>query len=433
MVPLAVLALGLLAATIYCFIGLAVLCDDFLVPNIEFICGRFSIPDEVAGATLLALGAAAPELAIMTVATAYGTPDVGSDVLLQSSMIAFGAIPALCILTVRRTLKLQVYPLLRDTLFYVLGLSTLFTLLHVNDGVMEVKDNAILIAEYIVYLIVLAVFSRFSFEEEEETRQEALRASLKDNDALAGSNSQDGEKPKLSRRRSRSGSLPDRKAHASDAPQTDGGDEEEESSLLGKAYELISKPYALIFSCTTYPVPGEGEEEDAPVWKVVVSTFMSLFFLFVLSKFSYDAVQALVSAMSLEKSALGSTVLAIGSQVPDTIGAIAMTKADMADGAISSAIGSQVMQMTVGVGVPWMIYNCYYGSLDLDLNGGMGALSTLLPLTGFTVLIYFVVVVCPGIVARSHVSEFKTESGTILLGVFAASMVAAVVVSDGWL
>jgi len=421
--PAAAVATGLLAGVIYLFIGLAVLCDDFLVPNIEFICSHFSIPDEVAGATLLALGAAAPELAIMTVATAYGTPDVGSDVLLTSSMIAFGAIPALCILSVRRTLKLQVYPLLRDTTFYVVGLVTLITLLKRGDGVMSWQDNLILIAVYATYLVVLAAFSKFSFEEEEETRRE----SLLEHDALAGVNKivrvEDGQevqpKPGHVRRRSRSSSLElHRKASASS---------EEEETCSGKVYEILAKPYSAIFKLVTYPLPEEGSEEDAPVSRVWISTLMSLFALAVLSKFSYDAVEALVELLALEKSALGSTLLAIGSQVPDTIGAIAMTKADMADGAISSAIGSQVMQMTFGVGGPWLVYNLYHGDLDLQNGGGLEKLRMLLPMTGVTVLCYFFCVIFPGLLAYpSHVSAFKVPAGKVLLAVFVATLFASI-------
>jgi hypothetical protein len=43
-----------------CFLALAIICDDFLVPPIEHFCETYSIPDEAAGASFLAFGSSAP-------------------------------------------------------------------------------------------------------------------------------------------------------------------------------------------------------------------------------------------------------------------------------------------------------------------------------------------------------------------------------------
>ena len=46
----------------YMFYGLAHVCEDFLVPALEIMCEKHNIPEDVAGATLLAAGCNAPEL-----------------------------------------------------------------------------------------------------------------------------------------------------------------------------------------------------------------------------------------------------------------------------------------------------------------------------------------------------------------------------------
>ena len=38
------------------FIGLAIVCDDYLCPAIEELCTRMKVPDEAAGASFLAFG-----------------------------------------------------------------------------------------------------------------------------------------------------------------------------------------------------------------------------------------------------------------------------------------------------------------------------------------------------------------------------------------
>ena len=49
---------------IFVFLGLAIVCDDYLCPAIDILCARLRIPDEAAGASFLAFGSAAPEIMI---------------------------------------------------------------------------------------------------------------------------------------------------------------------------------------------------------------------------------------------------------------------------------------------------------------------------------------------------------------------------------
>lgn len=47
---------------LFCFWGLAQICDRVFVPALESIAQRWSMKAEVAGATLMAIGSSAPEL-----------------------------------------------------------------------------------------------------------------------------------------------------------------------------------------------------------------------------------------------------------------------------------------------------------------------------------------------------------------------------------
>ena len=55
-------AFGWLFATLYLFLGLAIVCDDWFVPSLEKISEELSLSPDVAGATFLAAGSSAPEL-----------------------------------------------------------------------------------------------------------------------------------------------------------------------------------------------------------------------------------------------------------------------------------------------------------------------------------------------------------------------------------
>jgi Fe-S cluster biogenesis protein NfuA len=84
-----------------CFLALAIICDDYLVPPIEHFCERYQIPDEAAGASFLAFGSSAPEIVIASIATLGGAApddpdgdDTGLSTVLGSAVLAFGLIPA---------------------------------------------------------------------------------------------------------------------------------------------------------------------------------------------------------------------------------------------------------------------------------------------------------------------------------------------------
>eukprot|EP01083_Nonionella_stella_P062433 162312_1 len=46
----------------YCFVGIAIVCDDYFVPAVEVIAERLDMSEDTAGATWLAIGTSAPEL-----------------------------------------------------------------------------------------------------------------------------------------------------------------------------------------------------------------------------------------------------------------------------------------------------------------------------------------------------------------------------------
>ncbi|GMI27494.1 hypothetical protein TeGR_g2531 [Tetraparma gracilis] len=109
------------------FIGLAVTCDEFLVPALEVLCLRFDLSEDVAGVTFMALGSAAPEVvinAVGTMKTVLSEPgeddsaatNLGVGAIIGSGIIAFTVIPGLCALSsaADSPLVLKRRPLIRD-------------------------------------------------------------------------------------------------------------------------------------------------------------------------------------------------------------------------------------------------------------------------------------------------------------------------------
>ena len=113
-----------------CLVGLAVMCDDHLIPSLVVICHKFRIPDAAAGATLFAMASAGMDIFFSCVETAMGAPSIGLAYLLGAGIIAFGLIPpAVVYCTPGRVLLLEPLPLLRDSLFCMASFMTLLVVL----------------------------------------------------------------------------------------------------------------------------------------------------------------------------------------------------------------------------------------------------------------------------------------------------------------
>jgi hypothetical protein len=63
---------GCVAGLLYLFIGIAIVCDEVFVPALEIIAERNNLSADVAGATLMAAGGSAPELATSLIGALAG-------------------------------------------------------------------------------------------------------------------------------------------------------------------------------------------------------------------------------------------------------------------------------------------------------------------------------------------------------------------------
>jgi Ca2+/Na+ antiporter len=69
----------------------------------------------ISAVTLVAFGSAAPELFLNSISAIAHTSDMSLSAILGSGMIAFGLIPALCILSsAKYEMKFKIYPILRE-------------------------------------------------------------------------------------------------------------------------------------------------------------------------------------------------------------------------------------------------------------------------------------------------------------------------------
>ena len=128
----------------YLFIGIAIICDELFVPALEVIAENLKLSNDVAGATLMAAGGSAPELATSFVGT-FQRSDVGFGTIVGSAVFNVLFVIGMCVMCTPpefAPLKLTWWPLARDCSYYIMGL--LILALFVMDGSMNAPEAVVL-------------------------------------------------------------------------------------------------------------------------------------------------------------------------------------------------------------------------------------------------------------------------------------------------
>merc|ERR1719502_245965 len=109
---------------LYMFAALAIVCDEFFVPALECFVDEFGISMDVAGATFMAAGGSAPELATSFIGTFQKT-DVGVGTIVGSAVFNVLFVIGVCAVASTEVLTLTWWPLFRDSVYYLLCLIVL--------------------------------------------------------------------------------------------------------------------------------------------------------------------------------------------------------------------------------------------------------------------------------------------------------------------
>ena len=148
-----------LICLIYMFSGIAVVCDGYFVTALELISARLQISDDVAGATFMAAGGSAPELMTNIVGTFLIVSDVGIGTIVGSAVFNVLFVIGLCAyFSGFEKLTLSWYPLMRDSIFYLVCLGVLLGFLA--DSEIRWYDATVLLCLYLVYVLIMCYDAR---------------------------------------------------------------------------------------------------------------------------------------------------------------------------------------------------------------------------------------------------------------------------------
>ncbi|XP_019714685.1 sodium/potassium/calcium exchanger 1-like [Hippocampus comes] len=65
---------------------------------------------------------------------------------------------------------------------------------------------------------------------------------------------------------------------------------------------------------------------------------------------------------------MGLTILAAGTSIPDLITSVIVARKGLGDMAVSSSVGSNIFDITVGLPLPWLIYSFIHGLVPVAVS-----------------------------------------------------------------
>eukprot|EP00903_Cladosiphon_okamuranus_P010152 g9613.t1 len=150
-----------IAGVVYCFLGLAIVCDEYFQTSLEIISEVLGLTPDVAGATFLAAGSSAPEL-FTSLADAFGNANsTGTGTIVGSAMFNILVIVALSAAvagTGGGSIHIDWRPVCRDILFYSYSIGIL-GLVFINSEV-QWWEGLIMFLSYGVYIAFMKYNTR---------------------------------------------------------------------------------------------------------------------------------------------------------------------------------------------------------------------------------------------------------------------------------
>jgi len=102
----------------------------------------------------------------------------------------------------------------------------------------------------------------------------------------------------------------------------------------------------------------------------VLAFIASILWIAILSFVMVDMSDRIGKIIGFSPVLMGLTVLAAGTSIPDALSSVATAKRGMGDMAVANAIGSNVFDILLGLGIPWTIFGAIHGGdpypVDLD-------------------------------------------------------------------
>ena len=355
------------------FYMMSVVSESYLVPGLWALCQSYGVPKDVAGGTLLAAGASLPEFVSNVVSMYVTKTDIGVGTVIGSEIFNHAAILAAVCGSSSSLQRLDRLTCVRDTLGYIGALILLC--LAVSSVERQGSDDDVvnsvvairplttlpLVLWYGVYVVLCTSRGRTAIQ------QTFFPSSSEDDDddddparwkkTLGGSSS--------SSKKTGTEATPllkddDDVLDEDSEPEdpTTAEEDDDDDKRHGQLSRWMSMKSLMWWDVVTLPVM-------IPLWATLprepgkdphLAVVISLIWLCLLSFGMVILLEAGAAVLGISTAVVGLTVGAIGTSFPNLVSAAASAKRGSADMAVSSALGANVYNLSIALGVPWLLY-----------------------------------------------------------------------------
>merc|ERR1712032_1146164 len=121
-----------------------------------------------------------------------------------------------------------------------------------------------------------------------------------------------------------------------------------------KFWWFITYPLCAILYCTLPDVRSEKYKRN---WKMAVLEFvLCLVWIGIFSNWLYECIVVVSNTLKIPVAVSAVTLLTGGTSVPDLLSSYVVARNGQGDMAVSSSIGSNIFDVTVGLPLPWLTY-----------------------------------------------------------------------------
>ncbi|MCA9958909.1 MAG: calcium/sodium antiporter [Anaerolineales bacterium] len=342
----AVINLSIIVLSIY---FLSIITDEFFIESLDEIARKWKLPSNVAGASLMAMGSSMPELSIALLALVQdggAHSDVGVGNIVGSAVFNILVITGASALA--RPAKVTWQVVVRDCLIYSISIGLL--LFTFQDGQITLLETLMFLGLYAAYIYVLYQWHLL---------------------------------------------MPDGEMDIVDVLETEIQGEETKSGIY---YQVTTQVARFVRFLTGEPRQQYGR-----------AFFVSILLIIGISWLLLENAIAFAGAIGVPPILVALTILAGGSSVPDLLASVFVARDGKGEMAISNAVGSNIFDISIGLGLPWLLILIFQGG-PIAVGTADLASSTMVLLSTVVVLFVFL----------STGQQLSRREGAVLLLLYAA-------------
>lgn len=297
------IAIGSLLIIVVAIYLLSIITDEFFIESLDEIAKRWKLPHNVAGASLMAMGSSMPELsiALLALVTDGGAhSEIGAGTIVGSAVFNILVITGASALV--RPAKVTWLVIVRDCFIYAVSIGILLYVF--SDGLVNIWEALAFLALYAIYIFILFQWNNIAPESETDLIE------LVEKDLIA------------------------------------------QGQREGIYYRFTEGIVRFIRLFT-----GDVHKNYIRTFIISIAVIIGISYVLV------ETAVAFAEAISVPPIIIALTILAGGSSVPDMIASVLVSKQGRGEMAVSNAVGSNIFDITIGLGVPWLLVLLFQGGV----------------------------------------------------------------------